>query len=55
VLYQIWLGALALPDAVRSGRVTLTGPREAVRRLPDALKLSPAAPYVERARVAAGR
>lgn len=55
VLYQIWLGALALPDAVRSGRVTLTGPREAVRRLPGALKLSPAAPYVERARVAAGR
>jgi hypothetical protein len=55
VLYQIWLGALALPDAVRSGRVTLTGPRETVRRLPDALKLSPAAPYVERARVAAGR
>ena len=55
VLYQIWLGALALPDAVRSGRVTLTGPRETVRRLPGALKLSPAAPYVERARVAAGR
>jgi DNA-binding HxlR family transcriptional regulator len=55
VLYQIWLGALALPDGVRSGRVTLTGPRETVRRLPGALKLSPAAPYVERARVAAGR
>ena len=55
VLYQIWLGALALPDAVRSGRVTLTGPREAVRRLPGALKLSPVAPYVEQARVAAGR
>jgi DNA-binding HxlR family transcriptional regulator len=54
VLYQVWLGALTLPTAVRDGRVTLTGPREAVRRLPEALKLSPAAPYVERARAAAG-
>ena len=49
VLYRIWLGALALPAAVRDGLVTLTGRREIVRRLPDALQLSPAAPYVRRA------
>ena len=41
--------ASTLPAAVRDGRVTLTGPREAVRRLPGALRLSPAAPYVAEA------
>jgi DNA-binding HxlR family transcriptional regulator len=55
VLYQVWLGAVSLSAAVRDGLVRLAGPRELVRRLPEALKLSPAAPYVERARVAAGR
>jgi DNA-binding HxlR family transcriptional regulator len=48
VLYQVWLGALGLPAAVRDGLVTLTGRREAVRRLPGALRLSPAAPYVQK-------
>ena len=53
VLYQVWLGGVALRTAVRDGLVTLTGRREAVRRLPDALLLSPVAPYVERARTPA--
>ena len=48
VLYQVWLGALGLPAAVRDGLVTLTGRREAVRRLPGALRLSPVAPYVQK-------
>ena len=45
VLYQIWLGALALPrrGAQRPGHAHAAA-REAVRRLPDALKLSPARP-----------
>lgn len=51
VLYQVWVGVVALQAAVREGLVTLTGRREAVRRLPDALRLSPVAPYVERARI----
>ena len=50
VLYQVWLGAVELRAAVRDGLVTLTGHRETVRRLPDALRLSPVAPLVERAR-----
>jgi DNA-binding HxlR family transcriptional regulator len=49
VLYQIWVGVVALRAAVRDGLVTLSGRHEAVRRLPDALLLSPVAPYVERA------
>ena len=49
-LYQVWLGTVTLPVAVRGGSVTLTGPRELVRRLPDALRLSPVAPYVRRGR-----
>jgi hypothetical protein len=49
VLYRVWLGGLDLPAAVRDGPVTLTGRRETVRRLPGALRLSPAAPYVQRA------
>ena len=53
VLYQVWVGVVALPAAVRDGLVTLTGRREAVRRLPGALLLSPVAPFVERARTPA--
>ena len=49
-LYQMWLGAFTLPAAVRDGRITVSGPREVLRRLPDALRLSPVAPYVRRAR-----
>lgn len=50
VLYQVWLGVVALPAAVRDGLVTLTGRRETVRRLPGALRLSPVAPFVARTR-----
>jgi hypothetical protein len=52
-LYQVWLGTLTLPTAVRDGQVTVTGPRDLVRRLPGALRLSPAAPYVRRGRARA--
>ena len=47
VLYQVWLGAVSSRGRARR-RVTLTGRRELVRRLPDALRLSPVAPYVRR-------
>ncbi len=50
VLYQVWEGVLELPVAVRDGLVTLTGRREVLLRLPDALLLSPVAPHVRRAR-----
>ena len=53
VLYQVWLGVLTLPTALRDGRVSMTGPREPVRRLPDALRLSPVAPFVRSGRVKA--
>jgi hypothetical protein len=54
VLYQVWLGVLDLRSAVRDGGVTLTGHRETVRRLPDALRRSPVAPFVERVRAGSG-
>lgn len=54
VLYQVWLGALELPAAMRNGLVHVTGRRDAVRRLPGALQLSAAAPAVRRARAAVG-
>lgn len=54
VLYQVWNGALDLPHAVRAGRVSLTGDRDVILRLPDALRLSPVAPYVKRAQARAG-
>jgi DNA-binding HxlR family transcriptional regulator len=50
VLYQVWEGVLELPAAVRAGLVTLTGRREVLLRLPEALVLSPVAPFVRRAR-----
>jgi hypothetical protein len=53
-LYQVWLGTVTLRAAVRGGQVTLAGPREVVRRLPDALRPSPAAPHVRRGRARAG-
>ncbi len=53
-LYQVWLGTQTLPAAMRDGRVSITGPRELARRIPDALRLSPAAPYVRRGRAGAG-
>jgi DNA-binding HxlR family transcriptional regulator len=54
VLYQVWVGALPLPGALRDGRVQLTGRRDVVRRLPGALRLSPVAPHVERVRATVG-
>lgn len=53
VLYQVWEGVLELPAAVRDGLVVLRGRREVVVRLPEALRLSPVAPFVRRARVTA--
>ena len=50
VLYQVWIGVVPLRAAARDGLVAVTGHRETVRLLPDALRLSPVAPYVERAR-----
>ena len=41
---------LELPVAVRDGRLALYGRRDLVLLLPDALRMSPVAPYVTRAR-----
>ena len=41
VLYQVWLGTLELPAAVRDGLVTLAGRREVVRRLPERAAAEP--------------
>ncbi|WP_244930402.1 helix-turn-helix domain-containing protein [Nocardioides sp. W7] len=50
-LYQVWEGRIDLLAAVRDGLVSLTGRREVLMRLPDALLFSPVAPYVRRARL----
>jgi DNA-binding HxlR family transcriptional regulator len=50
VLYQVWEGVIELPAAVRNGSVSLGGRRELVLLLPEALRLSPVAPHVRRAR-----
>ena len=49
VLYQVWDGAIELLSAVRDGLVTLSGRRELILALPQALRLSPVAPVVRRA------
>lgn len=48
-LYELWEGRFELLTAVRDGRVTLTGRRDLLLVLPEALQLSPVAPYVRRA------
>jgi DNA-binding HxlR family transcriptional regulator len=48
-LYQVWLGRMALRDAVRAGRLDFNGPPALVRRMPDVLRLSPVAPIVSAA------
>ncbi len=48
-LYQVWLGRLPLEDAVRSGRVSFTGPVALTRRMPAVLRLSPVAEAVRSA------
>jgi DNA-binding HxlR family transcriptional regulator len=53
VLYQVWEGMLELPAAARGGLLTLVGRREVLVLLPEALRLSPVAPYVRRGRAAA--
>ncbi|WP_222131378.1 helix-turn-helix domain-containing protein [Pseudonocardia sp. C8] len=50
VLYQVWEGMLELLAAARDGRLTLTGRREVLVRLPASLRLSPVTPYVRRGR-----
>lgn len=45
-MYQVWLGQLDLRGAVRDGRVVVQGPPAIVRRIPDALRLSPVAEIV---------
>ena len=54
VLYQVWEGLIGLHAAVRDGLVTLSGRRPALVVLPTALRFSPVAPYVRRARAATG-
>ena len=49
-MYQVWLGRVDLRAAVRDGSVELIGPSGLVRRMPDALMLSPVAPFVVSAR-----
>jgi DNA-binding HxlR family transcriptional regulator len=49
-LYRMWLGEIALLDAVRAGDIDLTGARWIVRGLPDWLRLSQVAPLVRAAR-----
>ena len=49
-MYRVWLGSLPLTDAVRSGELTIDGPRALVRRMPAVLQLSPLADLVIAAR-----
>ncbi|MBF6300190.1 helix-turn-helix transcriptional regulator [Nocardia amamiensis] len=46
-LYQVWLGRIPVPHAVRTGRLEFHGPPALTRRMPAVLRLSPAAPYVD--------
>jgi DNA-binding HxlR family transcriptional regulator len=50
VLYQVWEGMLELPAAARDGLLSVAGRREIMVLLPEALRLSPVAPFVRRAR-----
>ncbi|MBW0104917.1 helix-turn-helix domain-containing protein [Pseudonocardia sp. KRD291] len=54
VLYQVWEGVFELAAAARDGRLSLSGRREVLRALPLALRLSPVAPHVRRARAGLG-
>lgn len=45
-LYQVWLGRLPLKDALRSDRLSFTGPTALTRRMPAVLQLSPVAEIV---------
>lgn len=52
-LYQVWEGRFELLTARRDGLVTLTGRRDVLMVLPEALLFSPVAPYVRRAQARA--
>lgn len=52
-LFRMWEGEIGLIDAVRTGRIGLTGPKWIVRGLPNWLRLSPIAPHVRAARAQA--
>ncbi|MDN4160836.1 winged helix-turn-helix transcriptional regulator [Nocardioides abyssi] len=49
-LYQVWEGRFELRSAVREGLVALTGRRDVLLVLPEALLFSPVAPMVRRTR-----
>jgi DNA-binding HxlR family transcriptional regulator len=51
-LFQVWLGKIGLPVALRDGRLVITGPPTIVRRMPSVLALSPMAPFVIKAQSA---
>jgi hypothetical protein len=46
VLYEVWFGQRLLVDAIRDGRVELSGASGIVRHMPTVLQLSPVAPIV---------
>jgi hypothetical protein len=43
----VWLGELAVADAMASGRLAFDGPRALVLQMPRVLRRSPIAPVVE--------
>lgn len=47
---EVWLGRRALADAMKKGDLTVSGRRDVVRVVPQALQLSPAAGMVQAAR-----
>jgi hypothetical protein len=53
-LYQVWVGTTPLKGALRAGRLRFDGASALVRRMPDALQLSPVAPMVTAAAASAG-
>jgi DNA-binding HxlR family transcriptional regulator/putative sterol carrier protein len=53
-LYRVWLGELPIAEAVRSGRVGFDGTSALVRRMPEAMQLSPIAPAVASAAAGEG-
>ncbi|MGH9211058.1 MAG: winged helix-turn-helix transcriptional regulator [Acidimicrobiales bacterium] len=52
-LYQVWEAKIDLLDALRSGRVSVDGPRWVIRGLAQWLQSSPVAPYVRAIRAEA--
>lgn len=45
-LFQVWMGRLSLREAMRTGRVRMSGPAALTRRMPAVLRLSQVAPLV---------